>query len=225
MTQKDEFVQKAALQFAIFNYLKDLNEEKDPDLINVYIYLLTGLLYGQEISTRKYFVEECDGIKLLFNLLIIEINNVKNTKRLLKIYNEIVKEVNESLVNGGNKLRKFAINQIYELNLHHRFASMLIDYNYSNENNCDIIHLIFSIIYNLTELFMDNPNELFDEIKKMGKLKDESNLDKEEKKTEKNVLIDIIKNIKTKMNEIYNGGYIKGKNNDIETKKLGIKIQ
>ena len=65
------------------------------------------------------------------------------------------------MVNGGNEIRKFAINQIYELNLHHRFASMLIDYNYSNENN---------------------PNELFDEIKKMGKLKDESILDKEEKK-------------------------------------------
>jgi hypothetical protein len=59
---------------------------------------------------------------------------------------------------------------------------MLIDYNYSNENNCDIFHLIFSIIYNLTELFIGNPNELFDEIKKMGKLKDESILDKEEKK-------------------------------------------
>ena len=143
MTQNDGFVQKAALQLGIFNYLKDLNEEKDPELINVYIYLLTGLLYGQEISTRKYFVEECDGIKLLFNLLIREINNVKNTKRLLNIYSEITKEVDENLVKGGNELRKFTINQMNELNLHHRFASMLIDYNYSNENNYDIIIYIF----------------------------------------------------------------------------------
>ena len=61
MTQNDGFVQNAALQFAIFNYMKDLNEEKDPELIDVYIYWF-----------RKYFVEECDRIKLLFNLLIIE---------------------------------------------------------------------------------------------------------------------------------------------------------
>jgi len=223
MTQNDGFVQKAALKLGIFNYLKDLNEEKDPELINVYIYLLTGLLYGQEISTRKYFVEECDGIKLLFNLLIREINNVKNTKRLLNIYSEITKEVDENLVKGGNELRKYTINQMKELKLHQRFISMLNDYNYSNENNCDIIHIIFSIIYNLTELFMDNPNELFDEIKKMNKLIDESNLDKEAKKTEKNFLIDIIKNIKTKMNEIKNGGNNKGENPDIETRKIGNK--
>ena len=61
MTQNDGFVQNAALQFAIFNYMKYLNEEKDSALIDVYIYLF-----------RKYFVEECEGIKLLFNLLIIE---------------------------------------------------------------------------------------------------------------------------------------------------------
>jgi hypothetical protein len=41
--------------------MKDLNEEKDPELIDVYIYWF-----------RKIFVEECDRIKLLFNLLIIE---------------------------------------------------------------------------------------------------------------------------------------------------------
>ena len=81
MSQNDSFVQKAALDLGIFNYLKDLNEEKDPELISIYIYLLTGLLYGEEISTRNYFVKECDGIKLLFNTLVKEINSAKNTKR------------------------------------------------------------------------------------------------------------------------------------------------
>ena len=82
MTQNESFVQKEALKLGIFNYLKDLNEEKDPELITIYIYLLTGLLYGDDITTKKYFVEECDGIKLLFNLLIREIKSYKNTKRL-----------------------------------------------------------------------------------------------------------------------------------------------
>ena len=77
MTQNESFVQKAALQLGIFNYLKDLNEEKDPELSTVYIYLLTGLLYGDDITTKKYFVQECDGIKLLFNLLVREIKVIK----------------------------------------------------------------------------------------------------------------------------------------------------
>ena len=226
MCQNERYVQKAALELGIFNYLKDLNEEKDPELKNVYIYMLTGLLYGQEISTRKYFVEECDGIKLLFNLLIREINSFKNTKRLLNIYSELTKEIDESIVKGGKDLRKYIMNQIKELKLHQRFLAMLNEYNYNNENNCDVIHLIFSIIYNLTELYMDNPSEVFDEIKKMNKLIDDANLEPEFKKNEKNFLIDIIKNIKSKIREIKENKEGEDKKEDdkvVETQKIGNK--
>jgi hypothetical protein len=224
MAQNESFVQKAALELGIFNYLKDLNEEKDPELINAYIYLLTGLLYGQEISTRKFFVQECDGIKLLFNLLIREFKSNKNTKRLLNIFSELTKNIDENLVKGGNELRKYTINQINELKLHHRFISMMKDYNYNNENNCDIIHIIFSIIYNLTELFMDNPSEVFDLIKKMNTLVEESNLEPEFKKNEKSFLIDMIKSIKLRIKEINDNpnGVIKTDDN-IEMKKIGNK--
>ena len=224
MAQNESFVQKAALELGIFNYLKDLNEEKDPELINAYIYLLTGLLYGQEISTRKFFVQECNGIKLLFNLLIREFKSNKNTKRLLNIFSELTKTIDEKLVKGGNELRKYAINQINELKLHHRFIIMLNDYNYNNENNCDIIHIIFSIIYNLTELFMSNPSEVFDLIKKMNTLVEESNLEPEFKKNEKSFLIDMIKSIKLRIKEINDNpnGIIKTDDN-IETKKIGNK--
>ena len=224
MAQNESFVQKAALELGIFNYLKDLNEEKDPELINAYIYLLTGLLYGQEISTRKYFVQECDGIKLLFNLLIREFKSNKNTKRLLNIFSELTKTIDEKLVKGGNELRKYTINQINELKLHHRFISMLNDYNYNNENNCDIIHIIFSIIYNLTELFMDTLSEVFDLIKKMNKLIEESNLNAESKKNEKNFLINMIKDIKLRIKEIKENpnGDVKTDDN-IEIKKIGNK--
>ena len=224
MAQNESFVQKAALELGIFNYLKDLNEEKDPELINAYIYLLTGLLYGQEISTRKYFVQECDGIKLLFNLLIREFKSNKNTKRLLNIFSELTKTIDEKLVKGGNELRKYTINQINELKLHHRFISMLNDYNYNNENNCDIIHIIFSIIYNLTELFMDTLSEVFDLIKKMNKLIEESNLNAESKKNEKNFLINMIKDIKLRIKEIKENPNVDVKTDDnIEIKKIGNK--
>jgi hypothetical protein len=224
MTQNESYVQKAALQLGIFNFLKDLNEEKDPELITIYIYLLTGLLYGDDITTKKYFVQECDGIKLIFNLLVRETKSYKNTKRLLNIYSELTKETDENLVKGGKELRKYIFNQIHDIKLHHKFINMLNDYDYNNQNNCDIIHIIFSIIYNLADLFIDNPAEIYDEIKKMNILIEESNLDNETKKNEKNFLIDIIKNIKSRLVQIKeNPNYDDKKDENIEYKQLGNK--
>ena len=225
MSQNDSFVQKAALDLGIFNYLKDLNEEKDPELMSIYIYLLTGLLYGEEISTRKFFVEQCDGIKLLFNTLVKEIKSNKNTKRLLNIFSELTKETDEKIVKGGNDLRKYIFNEIKEIKLHNKFINMLNDYQYKNDNECDIIHIIFSIISNLTELYMDNISEVFDEIKKMNKLIDSSSLSEEMKKNEKSYLINVIKEIKEKMKTINEKPKEENKENDnyVETKKIGNK--
>lgn len=225
MSQNDSFVQKAALDLGIFNYLKDLNEEKDPELMSIYIYLLTGLLYGEEISTRKFFVEQCDGIKLLFNTLVKEIKSNKNTKRLLNIFSELTKETDEKIVKGGNDLRKYIFNEIKEIKLHNKFINMLNDYQYKNDNECDIIHIIFSIISNLTELYMDNISEVFDEIKKMNKLIDSSSLSEETKKNEKSYLINVIKEIKEKMKTINEKPKEENKENDnyVETKKIGNK--
>ena len=225
MSQNDSFVQKAALDLGIFNYLKDLNEEKDPELMSIYIYLLTGLLYGEEISTRKFFVEQCDGIKLLFNTLVKEIKSNKNTKRLLNIFSELTKETDEKIVKGGNDLRKYIFNEIKEIKLHNKFINMLNDYQYKNDNECDIIHIIFSIISNLTELYMDNISEVFDEIKKMNKLIDSSCLSEEMKKNEKSYLINVIKEIKEKMKTINEKPKEENKENDnyVETKKIGNK--
>ena len=223
MSQNDSFVQKAALDLGIFNYLKDLNEEKDPELMSIYIYLLTGLLYGEEISTRKFFVEQCDGIKLLFNTLVKEIKSNKNTKRILNIFSELTKETDEKLVKGGNDLRKYIFNEIKEIKLHHKFINMLNDYSYKNDNECDIIHIIFSIISNLTEVYMDNISELFDEIKKMNNLIDSSSLSEEMKKNEKSYLINIIKDIKEKIKKINEKPKEEENDNNIETKKIGNK--
>ena len=226
MTQNDSYVQKAALELGIFNYLNNLNEEKDPELLNAYIYLLTGLLYGDEISTRKYFVENCDGIKLLFNTLVKEIKSTKNTKRLLNIYSELTKETDENLVKGGNDLRKYIFNEIKEIQLHHKFISMLNEYSYKNDSDCDVIHIIFSIICNLTELYMDNINEVFDQIKKMNKLINESKLDEETKKNEKSYLINVIKDINEKikiLKEKKENKDNKESDNIIESKKIANK--
>ena len=225
MAQNEPFVQKAALDLGIFNYLKDLNEEKDPELMSAYIYLLTGLLYGDEISTRKFFVENCDGIKLLFNTLVKEINSTKNTKRLLNIYSELTKETDEKLIKGGNELRKYIFNEIKEIQLHHKFINMLNDYSYKNNSDCDIVHIIFSIICNLTELYMDNINEVFDQIKKMNKILNECKLDEETKQNEKNYLINVIKDINEKIKILKEKDTNEKKDDDniVESKKIGNK--
>ena len=225
MAQNEPFVQKAALDLGIFNYLKDLNEEKEPELMNAYIYLLTGLLYGDEISTRKFFVENCDGIKLLFNTLVKEINSTKNTKRLLNIYSELTKETDEKLIKGGNELRKYIFNEIKEIQLHHKFINMLNDYSYKNNSDCDIVHIIFSIICNLTELYMDNINEVFDQIKKMNKILNECKLDEETKQNEKNYLINVIKDINEKIKILKEKDTNEKKDDDniVESKKIGNK--
>ena len=225
MAQNEPFVQKAALDLGIFNYLKDLNEEKEPELMNAYIYLLTGLLYGDEISTRKFFVENCDGIKLLFNTLVKEINSTKNTKRLLNIYSELTKETDEKLIKGGNELRKYIFNEIKEIQLHHKFINMLNDYSYKNNSDCDIVHIIFSIICNLTELYMDNINEVFEQIKKMNKILNECKLDEETKQNEKNYLINVIKDINEKIKILKEKDTNEKKDDDniVESKKIGNK--
>ena len=93
------------------------------------------------------------------------------------------------------------MNEINEIKLDLRFINMLNHYKYRNENECDVIQLLFNIIYNLTELFIDNLAEIFDEIKKMNKLIDEANLEEEIKKKKKHFRL-IIKNNKTKIKEI-----------------------
>jgi len=73
MTKNENYAKKATLQYGILNFLKDLNEEKDTELITIYIYIcwLTGLLYGDDITIKNYLVQE-DGIKLIFNFLLEE---------------------------------------------------------------------------------------------------------------------------------------------------------
>ena len=103
---------------------------------------------------------------------------------------------------------------------------MLNDYSYKNDNDCDVVHIIFSIIGNLTELYMDNINEVFDEIKKMNKLIESSNLDDEKKKSEKKFLINVIKDINERIKNIKDnktGNKKKENDNIIESKKIGNK--
>ena len=226
MAQNDGFVQKAAMDLGIFNYLKDLNEEKDVELITIYIYLLTGLIFGEEISVRKHFVEDLDGIFLLFNLLIKQDGNVKNTKRILNLFSDLLKETDESLVKGSNELREFIIKQVKELKLQDRFIMMLNEYGYDNIKNVDVIHNLFNVLLNMIDLFynenaLQKLENLISEFE--AKINKTSALEKEDIKNEREFLSAVKADLGDKVTKLKNKkkGGISEAGNNIETQQIG----
>ena len=142
MMQNDGYIQKEAMNLGLFKYLDNLNTETDKDLVTNYIYILTGLIYGNETSVRNFFIKDLNGIPLLYNLLLKQRNIQKNFKRVLNILNDLTKIVDEQ----GNKdmylSRKNALSIIKSLHINTFLCEMLCDYSYDNDNSLDAIHLI-----------------------------------------------------------------------------------
>ena len=203
MMQNDGYIQKAAMDFGIFNFLTNLNESKDTELISMYIYMLTGILYGDELEVRKHFVINLKGVILLYNMLLKPKGNYKNYKRLLNIFADLTKITDVHAKEGITELRKDTLNIIKEIKLHHSFVLMLKDFDYTNIKNIDIIHVLFDNIVNVSELY-DTTEEIFAQIKTMnGTINSSTVLSEEEKKEEKKYLMEVIKRVKTRINEIH----------------------
>lgn len=204
MMQNDGYIQKAAMEFGIFKFLNNLNEAKDNELISMYIYMLTGILYGDELEVRKHFVIYLKGVILLYNMLLKQKNNLKNYKRLLNIFADLTKITDHHAKEGITDLRNHTIDIIKEIKLHKTFILMLKDFDYTNLKNVDIIHVLFDNIVNVCETY-DNTDEIFAQIKEMNATINSSTvLNEEEKKEEKKYLMDAIKRIKSRINEIEN---------------------
>lgn len=193
MMQNDGYIQKEAMNLGLFKYLDNLNTETDKDLVTNYIYILTGLIYGNETSVRNFFIKDLNGIPLLYNLLLKQRNIQKNFKRVLNILNDLTKIVDEQ----GNKdmylSRKNALSIIKSLHINTFLCEMLCDYSYDNDNSLDAIHLIFGLISNLAEIF-DSFDDISKTLKNMNdKIPQSQFLNDTQKKEEKKYLIDILK--------------------------------
>jgi hypothetical protein len=68
----------------------------------MYIYLLTGMIYGDELDVRKYFINELNGIVFLFNMLIREEGNYKNERRLLNIMADLTKAAIQQIISTSD---------------------------------------------------------------------------------------------------------------------------
>ncbi len=221
MTQNDGFVQKAALDLGIFKFLDELNKSEDPDLNKMYIYLLTGMIYGDELDVRKYFISELNGIVFLFNMLIREEGNFKNERRILNIMADLTKIIDHEDKKDAVKIRLMALDKMKEIDMHHKFLMLLNDFDYSNKDNCDITHVIFDNIVNVIELYENGIEEINNKIKEKNELIGKSNLNEKKVSDEKKFLIKIISRIKSRQKEIQEKGNKQNDNIVHESKLIG----
>ena len=201
MMQNDGYVQKAAKDLQIFRFLQKLNDEQDQEVVNMYIYMLTGILFGDEVEVREHFVVQLNGIVLLHNMLIKQKGNVKNVKRILTIFSDLTKVIDEHAKKGIPELRKKTIEKIKEIKLYLMFIDMLKEYDYQNLKNVDIIHFLCENIVNIADVY-EKISDVYDSIKELNKSVNSSpSLTEEEKKEEKSYLIDVIKRIKLRIED------------------------
>jgi hypothetical protein len=207
MTQNDGFVQKACKDLGIFRFLDELNKSDDQELNKMYIYMMTGMIYGDELEVRKYFIEDLKGITFLNNMLIREEGNFKNERRLLNICADLTKIIDHEDKKDSGVIRMKALEKIKEIDLHHKFLLLLNDFDYSSKDKCDIIHVIFDNIVNVLELYENVEEEVFKKIKEKNELIGKTEgLSEKKVADEKKFLIKIISRVKSRQKEIQEKG-------------------
>jgi len=199
MMQNDKIIQAAAIDFGIFKVLGLLNSNEDRDLSAKYIYLLTGLLYGDSEKSKSIFIQEFDGVKLLHNILIKNKPGENGAsfptfKRALGIIKELTKIEDKEAENF--KIRKLCLGKMGEIKLQLLLLDFLSEMDYSTNDNIDITKLILEILSHSSKLFekLDPVLKLIGELN--AKMSNSEILTKEEITEEKAFIIGILKTLK-----------------------------
>jgi hypothetical protein len=192
MLQNDKYVQEAAIELGLFKQvLVALNENEDAELTDKYVYLLTGLLYGEYEKPKRLLLEEFDGVRLLNNLLIKNSLNGKIFRRLLSILKELsrIEEKESDNVNT----RFILIDKIKEINLQALLLNYLDSTDYKNENDFEVRNILLDIFINIVRVY-DSLEEIYKVIENLNKKLAESKIETE--KEEKLHLVHVIKRLK-----------------------------
>lgn len=205
MMQNDKFIQTAAIDLGIFKILELINTCEDKDLSSKYIYILTGILYGEYEKSKTLFLEEFDGAKLIYNLLIknspLGVNpqyQCTTFKRVLNIIKELTK-IEEKEAENFN-VRHLCLNKIKEINLHNMILEIISQLDYNSSDNVDILKILLEILVNCAVLFesLENVFKIIQELN--SKLNECKFINKEEIVEEKKFIIQILKSIKSEFN-------------------------
>jgi len=165
MMQNDKYVQDAAADFNLFKILEIINDTDDDKLRAKCVYILSGLIYGDNIKTKLIFLENLDGLSFLFNLLIKIKDNYPVFKRTLNILRDITKiEENDSEL---NQIRLKSLLKIIDLKLNELILTILkksivcYDDVEVYENNSDVRLILYDLLINICKSF-DTKTEVFD---------------------------------------------------------------
>jgi hypothetical protein len=192
--QNDKYIQNAAIDLGIFKVLELLNTSDDEVMTGKYVYLLTGILYGEYEKSKTLFLNEFDGMKLLYNLLIKTPRTSPAYRRILNIVQELTKIEDNQAENF--KVRYLAMTKISEINLHLLLVKTLEELDYNSMDCIDLVKITLEILKNVIKLF-DNLDEVFKAITTVNeKLNSCELLTKEEIHDEKAYIIEILKSIK-----------------------------
>jgi hypothetical protein len=222
MLQNDKYVQEAAIEVGLFKQvLISLNETDDPELVDKYLYLLTGLLYGDNEKARMLFLSDYDGLKLLGGLLFKTDGNHKNFKRVLCIIKELSRK--EDKGTDGYKTRFLLIEKMKEYNIHLLLLKIMGDACYTKPEDGEFREVVFDIFLNTVGVFdsLDLMDKIIDKMSnKISMMKDV-----EKEKEEKMKLEQFKETLKTEFENKDNEGSVDPNVEMLENGNIAIKLK
>jgi len=167
MMQNDKYVQDAAADLNIFDILVLMHNSEDKTLTAKCVYILTGLLYGDNLKMKLLFLEKFDGIALIYNMLIKNKDSLPVFKRVLGILREMTKiEESDSPL---NQIRLKCLLKVIELKLNELILTIINNSSIDEDDasyyvlNFEIREIAYDILVNICKSF-STVKEIFDVI-------------------------------------------------------------
>jgi hypothetical protein len=167
MMQNDKYVQDAAVDLNIFDILILMHNSDDEILIAKCVYMLTGLLYGDNLQIKLLFLEKFDGIALIYNMLLKNKDRLTVFKRVLGILREMTKiEESDSPL---NQIRLKCLLKVIDLKLNELVLTIVNNSNINDEDNSfyllnfEIREITYDILVNFCKSF-SSVKEIYDVI-------------------------------------------------------------
>jgi hypothetical protein len=165
MMQNDKYVQDAAVDLNIFDILILIHNSEDETLIAKCVYMLTGLLYGDNLKIKLLFLEKFDGITLIYNMILKNKDRLPLFKRVLSILREMTKiEESDSPL---NQIRLKCLLKVIELKLNELILTIINNSHINDEDNSfyllnfEIREITYDILVNFCKSF-SSIKEIFD---------------------------------------------------------------